>query len=275
MPKYKIALCYTTETTDLPCQIRANFKKLLGKDILIKVSRLDNGKIVIGELPAAEILPLLLPKGHQMVLIEGNKYRVKTGSPRYLTFNENQKCVICGVLGTRMVLEQHTDADSPHFNLYSDDDILLTKDHIVPKAAGGSEQQSNFQTMCVICNNLKASTNISIENLKKIRKVYDESEKKKSLSVKINQLRMEYAIPIPKKPLEEQGIHLTSAMRVVEFGDKLCLMPPKNIPLDVKQLASLGAGTRLFPTNETEKHYVLEFGERQLSVPKHMTKRHK
>lgn len=37
-------------------------------------------------------------------------------------------------------------------------DRLLTIDHIVPKAKGGSRERSNLQTMCWDCNNAKGDS---------------------------------------------------------------------------------------------------------------------
>jgi 5-methylcytosine-specific restriction endonuclease McrA len=46
-----------------------------------------------------------------------------------------------------------------HFNLYAIDDngdeILMTKDHIIPKSKGGRNHLSNYQPMCCVCNQKK------------------------------------------------------------------------------------------------------------------------
>ena len=43
-----------------------------------------------------------------------------------------------------------------HFNLYginkNYEEILFTKDHIIPKSKGGDNKISNYQTMCYNCN---------------------------------------------------------------------------------------------------------------------------
>ncbi len=48
-----------------------------------------------------------------------------------------------------------------HFNLYgineNNEEILFTKDHIIPKSKGGGEHIDNFQTMCCKCNSKKGN----------------------------------------------------------------------------------------------------------------------
>ena len=35
--------------------------------------------------------------------------------------------------------------------------LMLTKDHIVPRSQGGGDEESNIQTVCWTCNQLKGS----------------------------------------------------------------------------------------------------------------------
>ena len=72
------------------------------------------------------------------------------------------KCVNCGIEGQFFAKEcdirRH--GDVPHLSLYSVDDdgqeVLMTKDHIVPVCHGGYEGYSNMQPMCMFCNNDKS-----------------------------------------------------------------------------------------------------------------------
>ena len=92
------------------------------------------------------------------VNIEG--YDVYKRSMRYKTFIEKgYKCVCCGRVGAYYALEcnEKENPKRAHFNLYSADDILMTKDHIFPKSKGGKNTIENMQTMCTICNNNKGS----------------------------------------------------------------------------------------------------------------------
>ena len=38
-----------------------------------------------------------------------------------------------------------------------DNPLMLTKDHIVPKSKGGSDDDTNIQSLCWTCNQLKGS----------------------------------------------------------------------------------------------------------------------
>ena len=92
------------------------------------------------------------------IVIDG--YEVYTTSLRYKTFIEKgYKCVCCGRTGAYYVLEKShgSNIKRAHFNLYSDDDVLMTKDHILPKSMGGADCIENMQTMCTICNCAKGS----------------------------------------------------------------------------------------------------------------------
>lgn len=88
---------------------------------------------------------------------EFDGFMVKPFSARYQVFyNKGIKCPDCGRKGAYFTL----DADSNngknslirHFNLYSEDGVLMTKDHIIPKSKGGKNILSNYQPMCTICN---------------------------------------------------------------------------------------------------------------------------
>jgi 5-methylcytosine-specific restriction endonuclease McrA len=88
--------------------------------------------------------------------------QIYMGSIRYKVFEKNCTCVVCGLEGTYFVKEKHIHANPYHFNLYGVNEfgheILMTKDHIIPKSQGGSNHLSNYQTMCTKCNHTKGSS---------------------------------------------------------------------------------------------------------------------
>ena len=97
-------------------------------------------------------------------------YHIRMWSSRYKCFSKfGTKCVFCGIEGSFFALERDYKCDSFHFNLYaideSGDEVLMTKDHIVPKSKGGKNHLSNYQTMCVTCNRDKGDKFPSIEVL--------------------------------------------------------------------------------------------------------------
>jgi 5-methylcytosine-specific restriction endonuclease McrA len=88
--------------------------------------------------------------------IEVEGFKVYTKSLRYATFYQKGcKCVSCGKEGEYFQLDPGDSPKRRHFNLYTADGTLMTKDHILPKKHGGKDIVDNMQTMCVYCNSLK------------------------------------------------------------------------------------------------------------------------
>ena len=94
-------------------------------------------------------------------IVGGFPVKVKMWSLRYqLFYTKGITCVGCGISGSYFALERFRDGceNKGHFNLYSltnGYEILMTKDHIIPKAKRGKDHISNFQVMCTTCNLLK------------------------------------------------------------------------------------------------------------------------
>lgn len=98
--------------------------------------------------------------------------KVFMGSKRYQNFKAHGlDCVECGFFGTYFALERHKfqRTDKYHFNLYGKDkngnEIMLTKDHIIPKAKGGTDDLTNFQVMCGPCNSKKGDAYLTQDQL--------------------------------------------------------------------------------------------------------------
>lgn len=91
--------------------------------------------------------------------IKVDGYLVYKDSWRYRTFyQKGTKCACCGRTGTYFKLKVDSkNIERAHFNLFSEDGTLMTKDHIIPKSKGGSDCIDNFQTMCQECNKKKAN----------------------------------------------------------------------------------------------------------------------
>jgi len=91
-------------------------------------------------------------------------HMINMSSLRYQSFKNNGiKCVECGIEGKYFIKEQNNKGNdkTPHFNLYAIDDnnkeVLMTRDHIIPKSRGGLDKLWNLQTMCEHCNSKKSN----------------------------------------------------------------------------------------------------------------------
>ena len=87
---------------------------------------------------------------------------VNTDSQRLMMFKvKGMTCVKCGLTGKHFIKERAKQHNSYHFNLYAidaeGDEVLMTKDHIVPRKLGGADVMTNYQPMCCICNHAKGS----------------------------------------------------------------------------------------------------------------------
>lgn len=95
-----------------------------------------------------------------------------------------------------MILDMNPGDHSPHFNLYAEEDgryVLMTKDHVLAKARGGTDELANYQTMCCTCNNLKGHYDLCVEEVRELRKLYnnDQMLPRKELRDLVNKRRDE------------------------------------------------------------------------------------
>ena len=83
---------------------------------------------------------------------------IKFNSLRLRTFLEKGcTCKVCGRKGTHFKIQKNKTDRQYHIGLWSDDDVQMTKDHIIPKSAGGKDAIDNMQTLCMKCNVAKGS----------------------------------------------------------------------------------------------------------------------
>ena len=110
-----------------------------------------------------ELFPLVTVgkgKGECPFVLHGQNLK---NSLRYQLFKlKGTNCVLCGLKGTHFYFEKPRTEKTYHLNLYgispvTNEEILITKDHIIPRSEGGSDSLLNLQTMCTICNGMKAS----------------------------------------------------------------------------------------------------------------------
>lgn len=128
------------------------------------VGRLTNRGRRLAAFSADYVLNLI-KSGAPPITLAGHDH-IKVGIKRLWVFKEKGlACARCRITGTFFALEQHKPGgnrgyDTPHLNLYAiaaGKDVLMTVDHIVALADGGSKEMDNLQTMCAPCNHSKGS----------------------------------------------------------------------------------------------------------------------
>lgn len=135
----------------------------------------ENPKIQLKVFEVEEILHLIRANIQDLIFQDetGANHKIKIGKQRYKVFSNNHICVSCGLIGSKMIAEKQPSDHSPHLNLYAIDSndnlVLMTQDHIQPKSIGGKDDLENLQTLCTICNNLKANSKLSPEQIKNLR----------------------------------------------------------------------------------------------------------
>ncbi len=109
-----------------------------------------------------KVKDVLFEKDKRLAKVDFDGDLIKGNSQRYqIFFTKGCKCVVCGIEGKYFAKEKHIQDKSYHLNLYAVDDngdeILMTKDHILPRSKGGINDISNYQTMCKLCNEAKGN----------------------------------------------------------------------------------------------------------------------
>ena len=106
---------------------------------------------------------VLMNKDKKQSIVELDGDEIYGNSDRYKCFfTKGIKCSCCGIEGKFFAKEKTEGLGRYHLNLYaideSGDEVLMTKDHIIPKSKGGKNQLDNYQTMCVKCNSKKGNS---------------------------------------------------------------------------------------------------------------------
>ena len=147
---------------------------------IMKFTPIEKQDVHIAEVDVDEVLSKIKGKPFEDNFVEfainGRDYTINLSSPRYHVLAANRTCVCCGIIGNKMFLDKQTDPkfeEELHFNLYATSrDIhtnrhhatLMTRDHIVERKDGGSDEYKNFQTLCYNCNMMK-SYGLTIEQI--------------------------------------------------------------------------------------------------------------
>lgn len=226
-----VILTVEFETDDDPrAEIIRQMDKILPPDIEFSVANISRAKRtkVLGEFRPEEVFPFVGPSERQEYKIGDKSYFVRMDSHRYTVFANNPRCVACGLEGTKFLLEMPHDATQPHFNFYAVEYgqlVLLTKDHIRSKAYGGEDRHENYQTMCAICNCLKGSSRLSIEGVRELRRIYNESRRggsKRQLALRVRKAKQRLVLPLQPGEREQ---HYSQKMRAVQIAENKASSP--------------------------------------------------
>lgn len=99
-------------------------------------------------------------RSRKLINLDGDA--VNICSLRLFTFkSKGTVCRGCGIIGSKIYKEKTKKDKRFHLNLYainsSGHEVLMTKDHIIPKSLGGKNHITNLQPMCTNCNNKKGN----------------------------------------------------------------------------------------------------------------------
>lgn len=99
----------------------------------------------------------------QSCIMHGAKITTMSRRLKLVQVKEHKGCVCCGAKLTHFNVErQRSDKNgcfclAPYATMENGHEVLLTWDHIIPRALGGSDHGDNSQLMCMKCNNEKGS----------------------------------------------------------------------------------------------------------------------
>jgi hypothetical protein len=119
-------------------------------------------------------------RGARVVKISG--VLINICHPNYILFTSDKiyhghKCQNCDrkIVKAGIFVSKNTPVVKGYFHLFSSDDIVFTKDHIIPRSHGGQNCLDNYQTMCYNCNQQKSSY-LSADDLSKAAELYSFNE---------------------------------------------------------------------------------------------------
>jgi hypothetical protein len=224
--------------------------------------------ITLAEFTPDEVLQYVDVKKHEFKV--GDKlYPVRMNSHRYFLFKASRRCVACGIEGTKMLLQKHANDNLAHFNLYAverDALVLMTKDHINAKSQGGEDRHTNYQTMCCVCNNLKGSDQLSVEDIAELRKYYNENittaTKKKfnSMMVEAKKRVLNRKANIARRPLQTVGHFAKQDINIICDGNRLIGVGVYG-NVNAVCIGCIPKGTKFYSLVKEEKNYRIPLSE--------------
>jgi hypothetical protein len=117
-------------------------------------------------------------------------------------FHKGFACVTprCTNVGTRLIYSQAINGRH-NWDLFTDDLIMMTVDHIVAKKNGGGNEIENLQPMCCHCNSIKGHQVITLDELADQKDAWNvkkakEADKKREIRKKQRQKQKDRNDPV-------------------------------------------------------------------------------
>lgn len=102
-----------------------------------------------------------LKKNTNKILIRGKLTNITASRTVKTAIKNNKRCISCKVDSHCVAVVRNVNTGRENVVFLIDNGeryVPLTKDHIVPKARGGTDKFQNLQCMCLDCNSEKADT---------------------------------------------------------------------------------------------------------------------
>ncbi|USL83584.1 HNH endonuclease [Escherichia phage A4] len=129
---------------------------------------------------------------------------------KVLTFVKNCKCIACGIEATEVRIERSNCSDpvygKPHLNVYAVCglyEVMMTVDHNHLASKGGADLESNFNTMCARCNQLRSNKTETVDEF--LEKVKNRNLLEEHMNRYFNKIEKESKRPTPEM-LEERRL---------------------------------------------------------------------
>jgi 5-methylcytosine-specific restriction endonuclease McrA len=126
------------------------------------------------------------------MIVDGTKHKLPKNQ-QFFRSPDRRRCLSCGLTGTRMLLRKHPKKDIWSINLCGcrdDRNVMITRDHRIPKYCGGRSLKDNIQVLCEECNLVKGNMMMTLQQLQKLaaRNGIPTVESWRSYSVDTNQV---------------------------------------------------------------------------------------
>ncbi len=161
-------LCKDMSNEDVKLWFEQNVPKILHELTIKKLKEIANSKSRkhskmpktqiydrLGTISVSDVFCALDTTGPLKITVCGQEIEINRSARYQLFKDKGTKCVKCGLNGEFFAAEKHSCDKKYHLNLYAlkdGNEVMMTKDHIIPRSKGGKDFHENYQPMCFYCN---------------------------------------------------------------------------------------------------------------------------